>query len=194
VILVGEIRDKETAEIACQAAQTGHLVFSTVHANDSVTAIARMIDLGVPPFMLSSALVGVLAQRLVRRLCTKCRKRMKPSADTLKKLKVDADMVRYLYRAYDPVEDAPKDEDGQYVIDDANICENCSGTGYYKRTGIFELLTINDRIRELIRANPNVQEIRKVASADGLSTLFDDGSRLVIEGETSIQELLRVCK
>jgi type II secretory ATPase GspE/PulE/Tfp pilus assembly ATPase PilB-like protein len=194
VILVGEIRDKETAEIACQAAQTGHLVFSTVHANDSVTAIARMIDLGVPPFMLSSALVGVLSQRLVRKLCTKCRKRMKPSADTLKKLKVDADMVRYLYRAYDSMEDAPKDEDGQYVIDEAKICENCSGTGYYKRTGIFELLVINDRVRELIRANPNVQEIRKVASADGLTTLFDDGSRLVIEGETSIQELLRVCK
>src|SRR5476651_1465201 len=108
VILVGEIRDKETAEIACQAAQTGHLVFSTVHANDAVTAIARMIDLGVPPFMLSSALTAVLGQRLVRRLCKKGRQRMKPAPDTLKKLNIDPDAVRYLYRAFDPAEDAPK--------------------------------------------------------------------------------------
>src|SRR5207249_9997274 len=98
VILVGEIRDKETAEIACQAAQTGHLVFSTVHANDAVTAIARMIDLGVPPFMLGTALAAVLGQRLVRMVCKKCRVRMKPSADTLKKLKIDPDAVRYLFR------------------------------------------------------------------------------------------------
>jgi type II secretory ATPase GspE/PulE/Tfp pilus assembly ATPase PilB-like protein len=187
VILVGEIRDKETAEITCQAAQTGHFVFSTVHANDSVTAIARMIDLGVPPFMLSSALVAILAQRLVRKLCKKCRKRMKPSAETLKKLRVDADAVRYLYRAFDPAEDATDGEEN-------DVCEVCSGTGYVKRTGIFELLIVNDRIRELIKENPNVQEIRKVAVNSGLLTLFDDGARLVIEGDTSIQELLRVSK
>ncbi|MSQ93388.1 MAG: type II/IV secretion system protein [Gemmataceae bacterium] len=195
VILIGEIRDKETAEIACQAAQTGHLVFSTVHANDSVTAIARMIDLGVQPFMLSSALIGVLGQRLVRRLCKKCRKRFKPSAETLKKLKTDLDAVRFLYRAYDPVEDAPKkdDEDGDEPVE-LNICETCTGTGYSKRTGIFELLVINDKIRELIRENPNVNEIRRVASLAGLRTLFEDGSRLVVDGDTSIQELLRVSK
>jgi type II secretory ATPase GspE/PulE/Tfp pilus assembly ATPase PilB-like protein len=208
VILVGEIRDKETAEIACQAAQTGHLVFSTVHANDAVTAIARMIDLGVPPFMLSSALLAVLGQRLVRRLCKKCRKRLKPSADTLKKLKTDPDAVRYLYRAYDPVEDAPKkDGDGEQPkkkgrgvsgVEDADepvmICEACGGVGYLRRTGIFDLLIVTDKIRELIRENPDIQEIRKVATASGLRTLFEDGSRLVIEGETSIQELLRVSK
>jgi general secretion pathway protein E len=194
VILIGEIRDKETAEIACQAAQTGHLVFSTVHANDSVTAIARMIDLGTPPFMLSSALMAVLGQRLVRRLCKKCRKRVKPSLDTLKKLNIDSDAVRYLYRAYDPVEDAPQkdDEDDQDV--ELRICPVCGGTGYLKRTGIFDLLLVTDKIRELIRANPNIQEIRQVATEAGLKTLFEDGSRLVIEGETSIQELLRVSK
>jgi general secretion pathway protein E len=194
VILIGEIRDKETAEIACQAAQTGHLVFSTVHANDSVTAIARMIDLGTPPFMLSSALMAILSQRLVRRLCKKCRKRVKPALDTLKKLKIDSDAVRYLYRAYDPVEDAPQkdDEDDQDV--ELNICAVCGGTGYLKRTGIFDLLVVTDKIRELIRADPNIQEIRQVATEAGLKTLFEDGSRLVIEGETSIQELLRVSK
>ena len=198
VILVGEIRDKETAEIACQAAQTGHLVFSTLHANDAVTAIARMIDLGVPPFMLSSALQGVLGQRLVRRLCKKCRKRVKPSPDTLKKLNIDPDAVRYLYRAFDPVEDAPKKKGGGNENDGPDeptvLCAKCGGTGYFKRTGIFDLLVVTDKIRELIRANPNVQEIRRVAAESGLKTLFEDGARLVIDGETSIQELLRVSK
>ena len=194
VILIGEIRDKETAEIACQAAQTGHLVFSTVHANDSVTAIARMIDLGTPPFMLSSALMAVLGQRLVRRLCKKCRKRVKPSLDTLKKLNIDSDAVRYLYRAYDPVEDAPQKDDEIDQDVELRICPVCGGTGYLKRTGIFDLLVVTDKIRDLIRANPNIQEIRLVATEAGLKTLFEDGSRLVIEGETSIQELLRVSK
>jgi general secretion pathway protein E len=195
VILIGEIRDQETAEIACQAAQTGHLVFSTLHANDSVTAIARMIDLGTPPFMLSSALMGVLSQRLVRRLCKKCRKRVKPSAETYKKLKIDPDAVRYIYRAFDPVEDAPKkdDEDDDQEVE-VKACTACGGTGYHKRVGIFDLLVVTDKIREQIRANPNIQEIRKIATEAGLKTLAEDGARLVIEGETSIQELLRVSK
>jgi type II secretory ATPase GspE/PulE/Tfp pilus assembly ATPase PilB-like protein len=188
VILIGEIRDKETAEIACQAAQTGHLVFSTVHANDAVTAIARLIDLGVPPFMLSSALAAVLGQRLVRMLCKECRKRVKPSPDTLKRLRIDPDAVRYLYRAFDPNEDA-KDEDGK-----AKVCSNCGGVGYFKRTGIFELMIANDKIRELIRENPNINEIRRAAAANGLRLLYDDGTRLVVDGDTSIQELLRVAK
>lgn len=193
VILVGEIRDKETAEIACQAAQTGHLVFSTVHANDAATAIVRMIDLGVSSSTLASALTAVLGQRLVRMLCKKCRKRMKPSAETLKRLKTDTDAVRYLYRAYDPVEDAA-DEDEEDDGEDASVCEACGGQSYVKRSGIFELLVVTDRIRELIRENPNIGEIRKAAIAAGMHSLFEDGSRLVVEGQTSIQELLRVSK
>jgi general secretion pathway protein E len=194
VILIGEIRDKETAEIACQAAQTGHLVFSTLHANDAVTAIARLIDLGVPPFMLSTALLAVLGQRLVRKLCKKCRKRVKPSAETLKKLKIDPDAVRHIYRAFDPEEDGPKDEDGEPTGEEPKVCEKCGGYGYFRRTGIFDLLIVNDKIRELIRENPNVQEIRKAASEAGLKTLFEYGTQLVIDGDTSIQELLRVSK
>jgi len=189
VILIGEIRDKETAEIACQAAQTGHMVFSTLHANDAVTAIARLIDLGVPPFMLATAVQAVLSQRLVRRLCKSCRKRVKPSADTLKKLKIDPDAVRYIYRASEPEDSGNEADDSNEEIE---VCANCGGSGYFKRTGIFDLLVINDKIRELIRENPNVQEIRKVATESGLRTLLEDGSRLVIEGETSVQELLRV--
>lgn len=194
VILVGEIRDKETAEIACQAAQTGHLVFSTVHANDAPTAIIRMIDLGVAPSTLASALTTVLGQRLVRILCKKCRQRMKPSAETLKKLKIDPDEVRYLYRAFDPVEDHENDDEETEEPEELPVCEACGGQGYKNRSGIFELLVITDRIRELMRNNPNIGEIRKMASQSGLQTLFEDGARLVIDGETSIQELLRVSK
>jgi type II secretory ATPase GspE/PulE/Tfp pilus assembly ATPase PilB-like protein len=193
VILVGEIRDKETAEIACQAAQTGHLVFSTVHANDAPTAIIRMIDLGVSPSTLASALTAVLGQRLVRLLCKKCRKRMKPSAESLKKLRIDPDAVRYLYRAFDPVEDAGDDEETDEP-EEVEVCEACGGQGYVKRSGIFELLVVTDRVREVMRANPNIGEIRKLAAQSGLQTLFEDGARLVIDGETSIQELLRVSK
>ena len=118
---------------------------------------------------------------------------MKPSAETLKKLKTDSDAVRFIYRAYDPDEDAPKhDEDDE--DEEPPVCEACGGVSYVKRTGIFELLVTNDRIRELIQVNPDINEIRKVAAAAGMKTLFADGARLVIEGDTSIQELLRVAK
>jgi general secretion pathway protein E len=192
VILVGEIRDKETAEIACQAAQTGHLVFSTVHANDAPTAIIRMMDLGVSSATLAAALTAVLGQRLVRLLCKKCRKRIKPSAETLKRLKIDPDAVRYLYRAFDPIEDVDDDENGE--PEQIEACDACGGQGYLHRVGIFELLIITDRIRELMRSNPNIAEIRRLAAESGLHTLFGDGARLVIGGDTSIQELLRVSK
>jgi type II secretory ATPase GspE/PulE/Tfp pilus assembly ATPase PilB-like protein len=186
VIMVGEIRDKETAEIACQAAQTGHMVFSTLHANDTVTAIGRLIDLGVAPFMIGSALSGVLGQRLVRRLCKACRQKFKPSADTLKRLGVGPDLVRYLYRPPEPKPGEEPDEEGQ--------CEQCGGLGYYKRTGVFELLIVSDEMKEMIRANPNLSEIKAAAKRNGLHTLFEDGVRLVVEGETSLPELLRVAK
>jgi type II secretory ATPase GspE/PulE/Tfp pilus assembly ATPase PilB-like protein len=189
VIMVGEIRDKETAEIACQAAQTGHLVFSTVHANDAVTAIARLIDLGVQPFMVATALIAVLGQRLVRRLCPVCRVRYRPTAEALRKLGVDADFVRVLYRPPDP-DDRKPPRPGE----EEAVCEECGGTGYLKRTGIFELLVMNESIRALIRDNPDFQKIRMEAIRAGLRGLFDDGARLVIEGESSIQELLRVMK
>ncbi len=187
VIMVGEIRDKETAEIACQAAQTGHMVFSTVHANDTVTAIGRLIDLGVQPFMVASALTAVLGQRLVRRLCPTCRVRYKPSADTLKRLGIDADQVRHLYRPPDP----PPPGDAE---EEEGPCQECGGSGYIRRTGIFELLVVTEAIRERIRANPDLNAIRQEAARFGLRSLLDDGTRLVIDGETSVQELLRVAK
>jgi type II secretory ATPase GspE/PulE/Tfp pilus assembly ATPase PilB-like protein len=190
VIMVGEIRDKETAEIACQAAQTGHMVFSTVHANDTITALGRLIDLGVQPFMVASALTAVLGQRLVRRLCPKCRVRYRPNAETLKKLNADADEVRYLYRPPDANDPKKKKSDD----DDVGVCEECGGAGYRRRTGIFELLVITDTIRDKIKADVDLNAIKADAIKQGWHTLFEDGTRLVIDGETSMQELLRVAK
>jgi general secretion pathway protein E len=188
VIMIGEIRDKETAEIACQAAQTGHMVFSTVHANDTITALGRLIDLGVQPFMVASALTAVLGQRLVRRLCPECRVRYRPNAETLKRLNADADQVRYLYR--------PPDANGKGKDDDEDEgpCEECGGSGYRRRTGIFELLVITDTLRDMIKENIDLTAVKQTAIKNGWHTLFEDGTRLVIEGETSVQELLRVAK
>jgi general secretion pathway protein E len=182
VIMIGEIRDQETAEIACQAAQTGHMVFTTLHANDTVTAIGRLLDLGVPPFQLASALTAILGQRLVRLLCPRCKVRYKPNAELLRKANLPADKIDYFYRARD-------DSDRQ------EPCEHCEGSGHFGRTGIFELLVVNDRIRELIRVDkPNPLAVKAEAVKNGMRYLYEDGFRQVIEGKTSIQELLRVCK
>ncbi len=182
VIYIGEIRDQETAEIACQAAQTGHMVFTTLHANDTVTAVARLVDLGVQPFMVANALSAVLGQRLVRVLCPNCKQRYKPNAELLRKANLPADKIKYFYR---PPEKS-NDPDSQ--------CPVCLGTGYRGRTGVFELLEITDPIREMIRENPNFNAIRQEAVKQGMKYLQEDGLRQVIEGKTSVQELLRVCK
>jgi type II secretory ATPase GspE/PulE/Tfp pilus assembly ATPase PilB-like protein len=187
VIMIGEIRDKETAEIACQAAQTGHMVFTTLHANDTVTAIGRLVDLGVQPFMLASALTAVLGQRLVRLLCPKCKVRYKPNADLLQRLNLPVDKIKYFYR--------PPGAGGNGEAEEAHApCKHCDGTGYQGRTGIFELLMLNDGIRGLIRDNPNLNDIKQEAVKSGMRYLYEDGLMQVIEGRTSIQELLRVSK
>jgi len=183
VILVGEIRDKETAEIACQAAQTGHMVFSTLHANDCVTAVTRLIDLGIEPFMLASSVSGVLGQRLLRMLCPACKVKYKPDMEKLKKAGLPVEKIKYFYRP--PNEEEREEEDA---------CPTCGGTGFFKRTGIFELLVFNDRIRNLIKQNPNVAAIKQEAVKNGLLLLYQDGMRLVIDGKTSLQELMRVSK
>jgi general secretion pathway protein E len=188
VIYIGEIRDQETAEIACQAAQTGHMVFTTLHANDSVLAIARLLDLGVQPFLVSSALSAVLAQRLVRLLCPRCKIRYTPAPELLRKANLPADKIKFLYKPKVARGEGAEESEGQ------EVCEHCGGTGYHGRTGIFELLVINDKIRELIRENPNFTAIRQEAVKAGMKYLQEDGLRQVIEGKTSIQELLRVSK
>jgi type II secretory ATPase GspE/PulE/Tfp pilus assembly ATPase PilB-like protein len=186
VILIGEIRDQETAVIACQAAQTGHMVFSTVHANDTATAIGRLLDLGVPPFLLAGALTGVLGQRLVRQLCPNCKVRYKPDPELLRKANLPVDKIKFFYRPPSPRELDDSETEGP--------CATCGGSGYFKRSGIFELLLVNDKVRELIRAKRNLAQLRHEAVMAGMRYLYEDGLRKVLEGETSIQELLRVSK
>jgi type II secretory ATPase GspE/PulE/Tfp pilus assembly ATPase PilB-like protein len=179
VIMIGEVRDQETATIACQAATTGHMVFSTVHANDTVTALFRLLDLGVEPFMIASALTAVLGQRLVRVLCDACKEPYKPKPEFLKKANLPADKVDVFYRK--PTE--PQ-----------QVCPQCGGTGYLGRTGIFELLVVTETMRDMIRENPSINAIKAEARKNGMIYLQEDGLRQVIQGKTSIEELLRVVK
>ena len=180
VVMVGEIRDGETANIACQAANTGHMVFSTVHANDTITALYRMIDLGVEGFTLTSSLSAILAQRLVRRLCSDCKQAYKPKAEFLKKAGLPADKITKFYRC-------PAESEEQ-------VCPTCSGLGYWGRIGVFETLFINDRLRDLIRDSAALSSIRAEARKNGMLNMKEEGLRLVVKGTTSIDELLRVVK
>jgi type II secretory ATPase GspE/PulE/Tfp pilus assembly ATPase PilB-like protein len=184
VIYIGEIRDKETAEIACQAAQTGHMVFSTIHSNDAVAALGRLIELGVDGSVIGSALSAVIGQRLVRKLCPKCKEKYSPSPEALKKLNLPADKIKVLCRAPgEGQKDAP-----------ANPCEYCGGTGYRGRTGVYELFRVSDHIREMIQNKPNTHQIQQEAIKEGMTLLYQDGLRQVISGDTSVAEITRVCK
>lgn len=179
VVMLGEIRDDETANIACQAANTGHMVFSTVHANDSITALYRMMDLGVEPFMLASSLSAILAQRLARRLCSECREAYKPNPEFLKKANLPVEKINKFYRP-------PKQAD--------ETCPACGGLGYRGRIGAFELLVINDRMRDAIRDSAGLATIKAEARKNGMLYMKEEGLRLVVRGTTSIDELLRVVK
>ncbi len=181
VIMIGEIRDEETAQIACQAATTGHMVFTTIHSNDAITALFRLLDLGVEPFLVSSALTAVWSQRLVRKLCDQCKEPYKPKPEFLKKANLPAAKIDVFYRPPKPDPEHPE-----------QICPNCGGTGYRGRTGIFELLVINDKIRELLKENPSMPSIKAEARKGGMLYLQEDGLRQVIKGITSVQELMRV--
>ncbi len=177
VVLVGEIRDLETAESATQASLTGHLVFSTLHTNDSAGAFMRLCDMGVEPFLVSSTVEGVLAQRLVRRLCSDC---CEPDVRS---------------RGEAP-EDFPWDEmlDSRKAIYRPVGCPNCRGTGYRGRMGIYELLTANEEIRGLATERVPSNELKKASRRAGMTTMRHDGWKKVIAGETTIDEVLRVTK
>jgi general secretion pathway protein E len=171
VVLVGEIRDLETAEIAIQASLTGHLVFSTLHTNDAPSAITRLVDMGVEPYLVASSLVAVLAQRLVRVLCPECREAYTPSAAELAELGVRSAEPAKAYR--------PKG------------CHRCHHTGYYGRVGIFELMVLDDELRSLIVQNTDSKSIKRLAVTRGMHSLRQDGARKVLLGTTSIEEVVR---
>jgi type IV pilus assembly protein PilB len=174
ILLVGEIRDEETANTAIQASLTGHLVFSTLHTNDAPSAITRLVDIGVQPFLVASSVNGIMAQRLVRKVCPKCRQRYEPSATTLQSLGLKPELAKK-----------------------ANFmrgkgCAHCSKTGYRGRMAVFELMVMSSAIRELCFKGEPTQVIRKLARRQGMRTLFEDGMIKALKGLTTIDEILRV--
>ncbi|MEW6585564.1 MAG: type II secretion system ATPase GspE [Nitrospirota bacterium] len=172
IIMIGEIRDLETAEIAIQSALTGHLVFSTLHTNDAPSAITRLLDMGVENFLLSSTIRGILAQRLVRVICPSCKEIDTSAADReeLQHLGIGAAITLYTGKG----------------------CDQCAFTGFYGRSGIFELLVVDDDIRGLILKNADANQIRELARRNGMRTLLEDGAQKIEEGVTTLSEVLRV--
>lgn len=169
IIMVGEIRDHETAEMAIQSALTGHFVFSTLHTNDAASAVTRLLDLGIEPYLVASSLVAVVAQRLVRKICDRCKQEYGGKAD-LTRLGIDAD----------------------WTLWKGNGCDACRGMGYRGRVGVFELLTISERVGSLIQRKANAAELRAVALEGGMQLLRDDGIQKVRRSLTTVDEIVRV--
>ncbi|MFP4225178.1 MAG: type II secretion system ATPase GspE [Desulfobacterales bacterium] len=174
VILIGEMRDLETAEIGVQSALTGHLVFSTLHTNDSASAITRLVDIGVEPFLISSSVIAVIAQRLVRVLCNECKEAYTPDEATIKEMGLSPEQTEgiMLYRP--------------------GACAKCFHSGYKGRVGIYEIMELKSSLQNLILKNYDSHQIKKEAINQGMTTLFQDGIRKVLSGVTTIEEVLRV--
>ena len=172
IIMVGAIRDVETAQIAVQASLTGHLVFSTLHTNDAPGAVTRLLDMGIEPFLVTSTVTGILAQRLLRRLCPNCRVPVEPSPEALAALRLSAGQL------------------SQPLMGAAG-CEACNGIGYQGRSGLFELLTFTDGVRPLVLERKSVNELRTQARAEGMRTLREDGIAKVLAGVTTVEEMVR---
>jgi type II secretory ATPase GspE/PulE/Tfp pilus assembly ATPase PilB-like protein len=174
VIMVGEIRDFETAEIAVESALTGHLVFSTLHTNDAAGAISRLVDMKIEPYLIASSLLCVLAQRLVRTICEDCKEKHVPAKEVLKEIGIDLQ------------------EGAKITFYRGKGCTKCMNTGYKGRIGIFELLVVDDEIRNLISIKAPLVDIRSKACAASMVVLRDAGIQKVKEGLTTIEEILRV--
>ncbi len=172
--MIGEIRDQETAQIAIQAALTGHIVLSTLHTNDAPSSITRLIDMGIEPFLIASSIVIVIAQRLVRILCEKCKAQYTPSEELMKRLGISAEEAKSI-TFYEP-----------------KGCDECGQTGYKGRMPIFEVMRMTDAIAKLTMERADTSQIKKQAIADGMTLLVQDGVRRIKEGLTTIEEVLAV--
>jgi len=174
IILVGEIRDRETADIAIQAALTGHLVFSTLHTNDAPSALTRLVDMGVKPFLVASAVMAIMGQRLIRRLCPECKEAYEPSDVELRGVGLSqSDLAgRTVYRP--------------------TGCDKCNGGGYKGRQGVYELLEMSSDLRDLTFNKKPTKDLRVKAISEGMTTLQKDGVRKFLGGMTTIEEILRV--
>jgi type IV pilus assembly protein PilB len=176
IILVGEMRDRETAEMGIQASLTGHLVFSTLHTNDAPSAVTRMVDIGVPSYLVASSVVAIMAQRLVRVICTKCRQPFQPSEALLQEAGITPEMAK------------------KANFMKGKGCSNCAKTGYRGRLGIFELMLMNAKVRELSFQGAPTQEIRKAAISGGMHTLYQDGIEKILNGITTFEEVMSEAK
>jgi general secretion pathway protein E len=174
IIMVGEIRDLETAENAVQAALTGHLVFSTLHTNDAPSTITRLMDLGVPSYLIASTIIGVMGQRLVRKICKQCEKAYELLPEEAQAIGLSSS------------------KDRKVVVKYGEGCPQCRGTGYQGRTGIFEVMEMNDRLRALIHDKSDSEVIRKAAVADGMVGLREAAVLKMLKGETTFDEVIRV--
>jgi type II secretory ATPase GspE/PulE/Tfp pilus assembly ATPase PilB-like protein len=184
IIMVGEIRDEETAEISVHSALTGHLVLSSLHTNDAPTAIPRLIDMKIPAFLVAAVLNAVIAQRLVRRICITCIESYKPTSEILAAVKNQIAEIGL---------------EGEYrepkILFKGRGCKTCNGIGYRGRLGIFEVLNISENVRKLIMSPDfSLDELKKVAKKEGMITMFEDGLRKVEKGVTTVEELLRVIR
>jgi type II secretory ATPase GspE/PulE/Tfp pilus assembly ATPase PilB-like protein len=174
VIMVGEIRDLETARMAVQAALTGHLVFSTLHTNDAPSSVARLVDMGVENFLVAASTIGIMAQRLIRVICPKCKEPYTPTEAVLKRW-------------------------GLENVKDLNLfqgkgCENCKGTGYHGRSGLYELMVVNDELKEMINSGSSAVALRNKAKEQGMKMLYEDGREKVLKGITTFEEVARTCE
>jgi len=176
VILVGEIRDQETAEIAIQSSLTGHLVFSTLHTNDAASAVTRLIDMGVEPFLVTSSVIAIIAQRLVRVLCPKCKEVYMPDDESIKNMGISKGILEH------------------HIIYRRKGCHACMQTGYRGRTGIFEIMIMDDPIKKLILKTSDSNQINETALERGMRTMLQDGAGKVLKGITTIEEVLRVTR
>jgi len=199
VIMVGEIRDKETGDIAIHASLTGHLVLSTLHTNDAPGAVTRLVEMEVEPFLVRSSVIGVLAQRLVRMLCPHCRIPYSPTAYELKQLGLDSERIAQRGRRVCLGRYSVQDHDYEYLgrtLPDPLIfykpgsCDACGGKGYLGRRGIYELMLVDDAVGPLILKNADAQTVKRAAIMAGMDTLRDDGARKVIMGMTTVEEVL----
>ena len=174
ILLVGEIRDEETANTAIQASLTGHLVFSTLHTNDAPSAVTRLVDIGVQPFLVASSVMGIMAQRLVRKVCPKCRTRYEPPPHTLASLGLRPELAK------------------KANFMKGKGCTYCGKSGYRGRMGIYELMAMTNTIREMTFKGEPTQVLRKAARKQGMRTLFEDGMIKAMKGLTTIDEVLRI--
>ena len=173
IILVGEIRDLETAQIAAQASLTGHVVFTTLHTNDAPGSVARLLDMGIEPFLITATVEGVVAQRLVRRICKGCKKEFEPTEAQLMELQLTPDDVQGKKFFY------------------GKGCKQCNGTGYKGRIGIFEIMVFNDEIRDLVMDQASTNVLRAAAQKDGMKLLRENGLQAIYNGITTIDEIAK---